>query len=124
MPRSIQRWSFTISSSSDGSEPWFTRGRRIAGAARAGALIEGGARWAGLPVQECCGFSGTSLSLSAFPPSSGSERPFIFRIIQWRWTFTVVVSIAKLRAYCGLRRHMRLAISKNNQPPGAMPTSQ
>jgi hypothetical protein len=32
------------------------------------------------------------------------------------------VSIAKPRVYCGARRHMRLAISKNNQPPIAMPT--
>jgi hypothetical protein len=37
-------------------------------------------------VQECCGFSGTSSSLSTIRPSSGSERAFIFRIARLRWT--------------------------------------
>jgi hypothetical protein len=50
------------------------------GAARAGTLIEGGARRLVCPVQECWNFSGKSFSLSAIRPSSGSERAFIFRI--------------------------------------------
>jgi len=40
-------------------------------------------------VQGCCVFSGTSLSLRAFRPSSGSERAYIFRIALLRCTFTV-----------------------------------
>jgi hypothetical protein len=56
------------------------------------------------PVQECCGFSGTSLSLSAIRPSSGSERAFIFRIARLRWTFTVASAMPISPAICLLRR--------------------
>ena len=38
------------------------------------------AREAEMSSRKCCGFSGTSLSLSAIRPSSGSERAFIFCI--------------------------------------------
>jgi hypothetical protein len=41
------------------------------------------------PVQERCGLSGTSLTLSAIRPSSGSEPAFIFCIARLRCTFTV-----------------------------------
>jgi hypothetical protein len=63
-----------------------------------------GARKADLPVQELCGFSVTSLSLSAIRPSSGSERAFIFRIALLRWTFTVASAMPISPAICLLRR--------------------
>ena len=56
------------------------------------------------PVQECGGFSGTSLSRSTNRPSSGSERTFIFRIALLRWTFTVASAIPISPAICLLRR--------------------
>jgi hypothetical protein len=56
------------------------------------------------PVQECRGFSDTSLSLSAIRPSSGSERAFIFRMARLRWTFTVASAMPISPAICLLRR--------------------
>jgi hypothetical protein len=61
-------------------------------------------KWADLPVQELYDFSGTSLSLSAIRPSSGSERAFIFRIALLRWTFTVASAMPISPAICLLRR--------------------
>ena len=85
-------------------KPASSPNNREAGLLRSGALIEGGARKAGTPVQECCGFSDTSLSLSAIRPSSGSERAFIFRIALLRWTFTVASAMPISPAICLLRR--------------------
>jgi hypothetical protein len=55
-------------------------------------------------AQECCGVSGTSLSLSAMRPSSGSERACIFCIALLRCTFTVASAMPISRAVCLLRR--------------------
>jgi hypothetical protein len=74
---------------SNSPEPWFTNCTEQAigqAAERAGALDERGAGKADAPVQEFCGFSDSSLSLSAIRLSSGSERAFIFRVALLRWT--------------------------------------
>jgi hypothetical protein len=55
-------------------------------------------------VQECCGSSGTSLSLSAIRLSSGSERAFILCIRRLRCTFTVASAMPISPAICLLRR--------------------
>jgi hypothetical protein len=106
MTRSIGRWSFEMSFWLSYDEPWFTSHREHAvgpPAQYARCLIEGGATKVGA-VQECCGFSGTSLSLSAIRPSSGSERALIFRIALLRWTFTVASAMPISPAICLLRR--------------------
>jgi len=54
--------------------------------------------------QELCGSSGTSLSLSAMRPSSGSDPAFIFCIALLRCTFTVASAIPISCAICLLRR--------------------
>jgi hypothetical protein len=56
------------------------------------------------PVQERCGSSVTSLSLSTIRPSSGSERAFILCIALLRWTFTVASAMPISPAICLLRR--------------------
>ena len=75
-----------------------------AGPVRAGVLVRGAQESADLRGQEGCGFSGTSLSLSAIRPSSGSEWAFIFRIALLRWTFTVASAMPISPAICLLRR--------------------
>ena len=55
-------------------------------------------------VQEVCGFADISLSLSAIPPSSGSDRAFIFRIASMRWIFTVAPAMPIWPAISLLRR--------------------
>jgi len=55
-------------------------------------------------AQERCGVSGTSLSLSAIRPSSGSEPACIFCIALLRCTFTVASAMPISWAICLLRR--------------------
>jgi hypothetical protein len=54
--------------------------------------------------QERCRVSGTSLSLSAMRPSSGSDPACIFCIARLRWTFTVASAMPISWAICLLRR--------------------
>ena len=56
------------------------------------------------PVQERCGSSGVSLSMSAIRLSSGNERAFIFRIKLVRCTFTVDSAVPISSAICLFRR--------------------
>jgi hypothetical protein len=51
-------------------------------------------------VQEFCGFSGTSLSLSAMRPSSRSERGFIFRMSRLRLTFRLLGNAERRQFVC------------------------
>src|SRR6266436_3728551 len=115
MPRSIARWSCGIALLFRCAERWFTSRSENAlcvlgclkdgGADRemkdaitkqpdqqhstAGSFVVRDVRKTDTSVQECCGSTGTSLSLSAIRLSSGSERAFILCIRRLRCTFTV-----------------------------------
>ena len=70
----------------------------------AGSFVVRDVRKTDTSVQECCGSSGTSLSLSAIRLSSGSERAFILCIRRLRCTFTVASAMPISPAICLLRR--------------------
>ncbi len=70
----------------------------------AGSFVVRDVRKTDTSVQECCGSTGTSLSLSAIRLSSGSERAFILCIRRLRCTFTVASAMPISPAICLLRR--------------------
>src|SRR4051812_28355789 len=106
MPRSIARWSCGIFLLFRCAERWFTSRRENAlcvlgcikdegadredegrytrgadpSARQSGQFVARDVRKADTSFQECCGSTGTSLSLSAIRLSSGSERAFILCI--------------------------------------------
>ena len=63
-------------------------------------------------VQECCGSSDASLSMSAIRPSSGSERAFILCIRRLRCTFTVASAMPISPAICLLTDQNVLMIGR------------
>jgi hypothetical protein len=105
-PRSYERRTFRVCAQhrwafGDQEE---VRVRSIGDRRPVGAPTQSRRRGTNPPVQECCGFSGTSLSFSANRPSSGSVRTRIFRIALLRWTFTVLSVMPISPAICLLRR--------------------
>jgi hypothetical protein len=70
----------------------------------AGSFVVRDVRKTDTSVQECCGSSGSSVSLSAIRLSSGSERAFILCIRRLRCTFTVASAMPISPAICLLRR--------------------
>ena len=76
----------------------------IAGTGQLRMLPRKTVRRAKQAAQERCGVSGTSLSLSAIRPSSGSEPAFIFCIALLRCTFTVASAMPMSWAICLLKR--------------------